>query len=120
MKAEPCLWKWKHMSCLLNESRILEPRFVYFQILLPMHEPEFWLLGNEQKRKQGSTPLGLLFLESCFHFTTKTLVLWNCGIMLVESKPNLEKYNKMLKYVANGTDGKSCQNIYNECMKINQ
>ena len=38
---------------------------------------------------------------------------------LVESKPNLEKYNKMLKYVANGTDGKSCQNIYNECMKIN-
>ena len=32
---------------------------------------------------------------------------------------NLEKYNKMLKYVANGIDGKSCQNIYNECMKIN-
>ena len=55
-----------------------------------------------------------------FNFIPKSSRVYKFDLKkLVESKPNLEKYNKMLKYVANGIDGKSCQNIYNECMKIN-
>ena len=37
---------------------------------------------------------------------------------LAESNPNSVEYTKMLDYVANGIDGKCCQNVYNECMAI--
>ena len=62
---------------------------------------------------------GLIGFYSKFSFIPKPGKFNNYNLKkLVESNPNLEKYTEMLDYVANGIDGKSCQNVYNECMAI--
>ena len=62
---------------------------------------------------------GLFEFYRKFNFIPKSNRLYKFDLKkLVESNPNSDKYIKMLDYVANGIDGKSCQNIYNECMTI--
>lgn len=89
-------------SVLIAALYYNKPIFCYY----PMFMRKYWK--------------GLIEFYRKFNFIPKSSRVYKFDLKkLVESKPNLEKYNKMLKYVANGTDGKSCQNIYNECMKIN-
>ena len=62
---------------------------------------------------------GLFGFYKKFNFIPKPNMLDNFDLKkLAESNPNIEDYTKMLDYVANGIDGKSCQKVYNECMAI--
>ena len=88
-------------SVLIAALYYNKPIFCYY----PMFMKKYWK--------------GLIEFYRKFNFIPKSNMFDNFDLKkLAESKPNSDEYTKMLDYVANGIDGKCCQNVYSECMAI--